>query len=123
MRYTSMPLEVLFRTLCETAEFHSLPFGGMFLTEEMGDRRERWKKAVDENGKEWGFSVDDRIILKGFLGELGKSDGEGERHFCEEYGALIEGQLLQAQESWRVYGRMYITLGVCGGVAAALLLL
>lgn len=121
IRYTTAPLATLLRSLSQTAELRDFSLLHIsFDTDE--DMRCQWVSAVEKQGAEWGFSEDDRVLMKAFIGELGKTDAEGEMRFCEEYGALVQTHLAQARDEWKAKGRLYVTLGICSGLAAALLL-
>lgn len=87
-----------------------------------GELRERWKAAIDAKGEEWGLSADDRTLLKAFVEGIGKSDVEGEVRFCEDYCEAVSAHLSAAREDMKTKGRLQLTLGICGGLLAALLL-
>lgn len=84
--------------------------------------RENWKAAIDAYGAQWGLYEDDRVLLKGFAEGIGRADVTGEIRFCGEYRAAVDSQLSDAREAAKTKGRVQLTLGICGGLLAALLL-
>ena len=78
--------------------------------------------AIDEHGGEWGLFADDCALLRGFADGIGRSDVDGELRHCGEYRKAIDDHLQQAREELRVKGRLFMTVGVCGGLLTALLL-
>lgn len=53
---------------------------------------------------------------------LGVTDIEGQVHHCIQYERLAAEKLSAAKEEAQTKGRLYITLGVCGGAIIALLM-
>ena len=122
IRYTTAPLSVLLQALSKTDEFKDFPLLQISFQGAGREMRRYWQDAIEEQGESWGFSADDRVLVKAFTGELGKTDAAGEVRFCEDYETLTRSRLEQAREDWKSKGRLYLTLGACGGIAAALLL-
>ena len=120
IRYGSVPLETVLTELSQTDEFCTfslLPSSGSG-----GDVRSRWIETITERGKDNALLADDEMILCGFARDLGKSDASGQVRFCEEYRERIQRQLEEARQAVNTAGRIWLTLGVCGGIATALLL-
>lgn len=87
------------------------------------DFRAAWNGAVKEKGKESGLTGQDRELLAGFGEGLGRSDVEGQMANCDLYGGLLADRLEEARREAAAKQRLYLTLGVAGGLALALLLL
>ena len=86
------------------------------------DPRMRLQTMIDERRGEWGLIEDDCTLLKGFANGIGRSDVDGEIRLCGEYRREVDERLWQAREDLRVKGRMYVTMGICGGLLAAILM-
>ncbi len=109
IRYASEPMEELFSQW------------GIDLTEE-GVDRERWENQVRVWGEQKGISNEDGMIVERFVRGFGLSDVEGSIRYCDEYRDIVEERLQQASEELRNKGRVFMALGICGGLAAGLLL-
>lgn len=121
IQHTSAPVDSLLR---EEAQRRNEGVCGLhcFLTDDEPATRERWICSIEKNGMEKGLTADDRILLTTFARELGKSDLEGERKFCDDYRELLRSHIEQAKQELKSRGNAYFSLGVCGGVAVAVLL-
>lgn len=125
IRYTAQPIGEVLRSLAGTAEFYdfsllrdtaaSLPANGEF--------RKVWSEAVHKYSREWALSERETTLLLDFADGLGTADITGELHHCEQYTRLVRDCLEQRKEEARTRGGLYTALGLCGGSAAALLLL
>lgn len=120
IRYAATPLETILCELSDSEEFRG--FALLPQPEKDADLREAWATLVRERGGEQGLSADDITVMAAFVTEIGKSDVTGQLKFCEEYGEILENHRLAAQRDLENKGRLYMTLGICGGVTAALLL-
>lgn len=81
-----------------------------------------WKTAVkycDENG----FTAQDKELIFSFGKGLGSSDTEGQLNHCETYRQLFRDRLKNARIEAQSKGRLYVTLGLAGGMGAVLLML
>ncbi len=113
IRYAAVPMEELF------AEFGVVPS----TTAAPEFEREEWERCVSEWGESVGLSADDKTVLEGFAQGFGRLDVEGEIRFCEEYQEVFSERLEHAREAVRTKGRVWLTLGVCGGLTVGLLFL
>lgn len=92
------------------ADASSAPFG------------ETWCDAVKRLHAQWRFSARDRKLLEAFGMRLGTTDTQGQLAHIELYRTLFQKQLTQAKEELAQKARLYQTLGLFAGVAAALTL-
>lgn len=81
-----------------------------------------WRRSVEQEAKAEGFSLPDRKLLASFGKEFGASDTQGQLSLCELYLTLFQGNLKTAKEERNKKSRLYLTLGIFGGLAASLLL-
>lgn len=65
----------------------------------------------------------DKELLSSFGSQLGTTDLEGQLSHIELCRAMLSKQLSEAEEEQRQKGRLYRTLGVFGGVSAAIMLI
>ena len=64
----------------------------------------------------------DKELLLGFGEKLGKTDLEGQLSHIELYRALFQKQIKEAEDDAQKKSRLYRTLGIFGGVSAAILI-
>lgn len=121
MRYSGDTLFTLFSMLHERQSIHELVFLNVLLNEMSGgtDFPCAWRKAV--SGDKMLTPELSGLLLS--LGEcLGTSDIDGQlmslERAQEELSAIYEGVLSQ----YRRKGRLYRSIGLLGGITAALLL-
>ncbi len=119
MRYTTAPLEELIKDLAKREEFAKEP---LFSGWRAGDPRQALCTACRTEGDAWGLSSEDRRLFEEFVSQLGMSDLEGEITRCRRYARLFSERCTAAREELRHKGRLYITLGCCGGSALALVM-
>lgn len=114
IRYTAAPLDELLQTVASAPEFSS------FGLSRVGTEDPRSVLASGANNP--GFSMGDRRLFEEFAAGFGRADLEGEIQRCRQYAALFEERYRAAREDIRRRGRLYVTLGLCGGSALALVL-
>ena len=73
---------------------------------------DRWEEANNS----------DKELLLGFGEKLGKTDLEGQLSHIELYRALFQKQIKEAEDDAQKKSRLYRTLGIFGGVSAAILI-
>lgn len=81
-----------------------------------------WEQAVDCEAQREGFLKKDADLLKNFGSGFGASDTEGQLSHCGLYSTLFGSSLKSAKEDEERKSKLYLMLGVCSGVAAALML-
>ncbi|MDD2361921.1 MAG: stage III sporulation protein AB [Oscillospiraceae bacterium] len=87
-----------------------------------GSPYEAWIGAAGECSDECSFTAADREIIIDFGKGLGNTDIEGQLSHCEAFRRLLRDRLQTARCESRTKGKLYITLGIAGGLAAALLM-
>lgn len=123
IRYTAAPIGEL---LGEAADgFRRLPFLREAGRQMSGgaDFHTAWGQALRQKGPESGLHAADLELLTRFGEGLGQTDVEGQLAHCELFARLLGEQQAEAKTQAAAKGRLYVTLGVAGGLAAALLLL
>ena len=66
---------------------------------------------------------EDRQLFQGFIGELGISDTENQLAHIGLYQGFAAKQLQEAEEDLRNRSRLFVALGLFGGVTLSLLLI
>ncbi len=125
MRYTAAPVDELLAQAAATAEFAALPFlqaAARAAGTEEGFHA-AWNEGVADYGKACGFTESDLELLRSFGEGLGRTDLEGQLDNCRMYAAQLGDRLAEARREAAAKSRLYLTLGVTGGMALALLLL
>ncbi len=82
-----------------------------------------WEQAVGNLPKTYALDNSDKELLISFGTKLGKTDVEGQLSHIELYRAMWQKRLSLAGEAAAQKSRLYKTLGLFGGVSAALLIL
>ncbi len=82
-----------------------------------------WKQAVQEISSDYGLKPDDLHLVLEFGNGLGASDIDGQTAHCRMHRELLQTHLENAREEKQKKGRLYIMLGLFGGIGVALLIL
>lgn len=88
-----------------------------------GDCHAAWQYGIAQYGRAAGLTSADRELLLHFGEELGRTDVEGQVENCQNCAAQLAQRLDTARQEAAAKHRLYLTLGVTGGLALALLLL
>ena len=106
-------------------EFQSLPFLKAAAADLQidGDFHTAWRQGVKEQGEASGLTAADRELLVHFGDGLGRTDVEGQLTNCRLYAEQLGERLEEARRDAATKSRLYVTLGVTGGIGLALLLL
>lgn len=120
VRSTAAPLSALLLELSQIAELSTLPlWQDATLT---GDVRGEFCAAVKTHAGDMGLDAEDARLLAEFIDGWGATDVAGEVQRCRQYAARFVQRCESARERAQRMGSLYVTLGICGGGAAALLL-
>ena len=124
IRCTAAPVAEILGRACDSREFAKLRFLDAAARGAADGTRPSaaWCKAVDLYRKSDGFSEADGAFLREFGRGLGVSDVEGQLAHCRTFRGFADERLESVRQSAQNKGRLYATLGVVGGLAAALLL-
>ncbi len=123
VRYTAAPLAELFYAVADNGEFSDLPLLVHWRCQSTDDPREALQRAIAACRDEMGLSVQDERLLAEFAEGFGAADLSGEVSRCRHFVGRLEEQCAAAREALHRKGRLYITLGLCGGGAAVLMLI
>lgn len=125
IRYTAAPAGEILLDAAAREEFRTLSFLQR-LQKLMGEGVElpsAWRQAVNDGRAESRFTPADAELLLSFGDVLGKTDVEGQLENCRLFTGLLQEHLASARQQAAAKNRLYITLGVAGGMALALVLL
>lgn len=114
IRYTAAPLHELLHSLASAPEFSVLGLS------QQQSEDPRSILAAGSDGLV--FTVGDRRLFQEFAAGYGRADLEGEIQRCRQYATLFEERYHAARDDVCRRGRLYVTLGLCGGSALALVL-
>ncbi len=120
IRYTTAPLAVLLRELAASAELERLPLLRCIPTAE--DPRGALCEAAEACAGEMALNTEDTRLLTEFIRGWGNADVTGEVQRCRQYAARFRERCEAARADARCKEKLYVTLGICGGSMAALLL-
>ena len=119
IRFSAAPTQVWLRSLCESGEFAHLGFLRAAATCPPTEFHAVWRRETRR--LPGGLTDRDAELIRRFGEGLGASDVEGQLTLCEEYGSRLEEQRAEARRDLREKSRLYGTLGLLGGLGAALL--
>lgn len=118
IRFSSMPVESIIRTHSEGISFFSYIKAGS----SGHDWVSAWNEAVAKRAINEGFFRKDLELLKGFGAGFGSSDTDGQLSHFSLYENLTSSALNAAKEEQNRKSKLYLMLGIFGGMAAAILL-
>lgn len=121
IRYTAEPLEELLGFFAASSEWRDFCLL-RDLRPPLTAPRDAWLEVVRQSTAELGISAEDERLLCEFVTDFGAADLTGEVRRCRQYAAMLRERGEMARNDVRCRGRLYITLGFCGGSALALLL-
>ncbi len=115
VRYRNADIAVLVNSCGELFSFpesdYSRPFSQM------------WQSSIADFKKRWRLSEADMALLKEFGEELGTTDVEGQLSHITLYQGLFSKQQSGAEDDIIQKSKLYKSLGLFGGVSAALMFL
>ena len=124
IRYTAAPVGELLAAAASSPEFQSLPFLKAAAADlQIDGDFHTWRQGVKEQGEASGLTAADRELLVHFGDGLGRTDVEGQLTNCRLYAEQLGERLGEARRDAATKSRLYVTLGVTGGIGLALLLL
>ncbi len=85
--------------------------------------RDALLQAADACAEAWALTAADRRLWREFAEGFGTADKEGEVRRCVQYAARLRTVGEEAKEAAVRCGRLYMTLGLCGGGLLALLMI
>lgn len=118
IRYSSMPVDAILQAHGGEISF----FSRLRASAANGSWGSAWNDAVGCHAREEGFSEKDLALLKGFGSGFGASDSEGQAAHFGLYKTLTASALDEARRDRDRKSKLYLMLGVFGGMAAAILL-
>ena len=119
IRFSAAPTQVWLRSLTQSGEFRRLTFLQAAATCPSSEFHAVWRRETAHLPAE--LTERDRDLICQFGENLGASDVAGQLALCEEYGGRLEEQRVQARAEQSEKSRLYGSLGLLGGLAAALL--
>lgn len=119
IRYVSMPVEQLLSLHPENLKILSFCVDRL---KQNSDFPKAWKSAIKKEAKAEGFFQKDLLLLLDFGEGFGCTDTQGQLSHCSLYTAFFQANLKEAKEDFVKKSRLYVTLGVFGGLAVSLLL-
>jgi stage III sporulation protein AB len=123
IRYSAAPIHEILKQSTK-GEFSKL----LFLSETANRMckgecpSDAWENALRLHSDENALNSNDRELLIDFGRGLGTSDVEGQLLHCETFRGLIVDRLAKARSEVETKGKLYVSLGIAGGLGVALLL-
>lgn len=119
LEFLALPVVDLLDTLCERDCFVKLGFlqECRLLLHSGMPFPKAWKTAC---GKSISLRREDLERLIAFGEVIGTTDLPGQLASCNLYTQLLNENLGSAREDFRTYGKLFPALGLCGGLALAI---
>jgi len=114
IRCRALPVKDLFRELGRYGFLNNVNAG------ENGDFRDSWYAAADALTE---LDKSERDIVKNVGFSLGNSDSSGQLSMLEANSKLLEIAAEEVREQYNKKGKLYRSIGVLGGLFAAILIL
>lgn len=125
LEFCRTPVRELLHRLALRSEFTELPF--LRICSRMCEQGDPFPQAWSASLKKRAVSVtlrkDDIGLLLAFGSQLGTTDLNGQVSICRLYVRLFEERLAQAREWKSKYAKLYMSLGVLGGLLSWILFL
>lgn len=125
LSYCRTPVRELIHRMALRGEFTELPF--LQECSRMCGREvpfpQAWSTALGNRAQLGSLRREDIHLLLAFGSQLGTTDLNGQISLCRLYVQLFEERLIQAREWKSKYAKLYLSLGVLGGLLAWILFL
>ena len=121
LRYTAAPVQEMLRAA--SLQVRGLEFLKESLSCPAEDFADVWERSIDRYAALNALTSADSTLWKEMGNVLGRSDRESQLSALELYARRLSDALEEARCEAREKGKLYLSLGVTGGMAAALLLL
>lgn len=123
IRYGHIELPELFAELSQKPEFSELLFLQSGEQELFGNVPARLSRQVQLTAPSMHLAGEDRRLLLNFLQSLGATDLSGQMDHCRMHAELLGRQLEAARKDYGEKNRLYVSLGLFGGLALSMLLI
>lgn len=125
LRYDCLPVPDLLRVLCSTDKLKDLRFIRQCLSAaESGEPfPSAWKNAVEGDAALCLMLGGCKANLIQLGEDIGATDVEGQLSCCEYYRQIFEKELADREENCKKYSKLYPSLGVMLGIAAAIIII
>ena len=117
VRYSAMPVDKVVEKY--GGELPFLQLCTEYCRKGMGFQ-EAWECGLRDAGE--GIREEDRELFRGFGKGFGASDLQGQASHCELYRKITETRLKEAEQEKNSKAKLYLSLGVSGGLCAVLIL-
>ncbi len=87
------------------------------------DFRIAWQQELNGFSADFSLSTREKELFSDFMNGFGKTDIVGEVHYCEQYRTLVHHRIEELRAQTKQKGKLYLTLGFCGGGLLGLLFL
>ncbi len=122
IRYTAAPVPDIVSGIVREGKFSELPFLRGVAGCGAAAFHETWRRELLAWQRGGPLLQEDVELLLDFGEKTGTSDLDGQIENCRMYQGLLDVRLKDARSAAREKGRLYMTLGLIGGMALALLL-
>ncbi|MGN0570578.1 MAG: stage III sporulation protein AB [Candidatus Fimenecus sp.] len=122
--YAMLPTDALLQNICRFSEFSDFSFV-FFLQEAFiagNPFSSAWKYALFEYAKHAALQASDTELLEAFGDVFGTTDKDGQTANCAYYISLLKERTSELKKSEKNSSRLYLSLGVFGGLFIMILL-
>lgn len=125
LEYQKTPTRQLLQQLAESEQFHSLVFLKRCHEQlKLGESFSiAWTASLEQSKNELALKSADYEILEEISDVLGAYDAKVQTQAITLLSVRLKTQIEEAEEKYKTDGKLARTLGILGGIAAAILLL
>lgn len=125
IEYSQLPTATLLKTLCLCSEFADFPFILSVYTDFSAGSSlpSAWSQALREYQKHSALKTEDITLLEEFCSVFGTTDKFGQSANCAYYTSRLAKLTDELRKSEKTATRLYMSLGVFGGLFLTILLL
>lgn len=125
MSYTLRPTDSLLENLCSFSEFQNFSFVFTLYDTFCAGKplQEAWKIALTAYAKHSALQQSDLELIEAFGGVFGTTDIAGQKENCAYFAERLTQLSAQLKKSEKSTSKLYLSLGMLGGLFIIILLL
>lgn len=125
IEYTALPTADLLKGLCLSTEFKDFSFiTSVYSLFQAGETLQNaWKQALSQYSLHSALRAEDITLLEAFCSVFGATDKSGQSANCAYYASRLTGLSEELRKNEKKATRLYLSLGILGGLFITILLL
>ncbi|MCQ2404930.1 MAG: stage III sporulation protein AB [Clostridia bacterium] len=120
IRFTAAPPTDILAKLSSDGGLRELPFLATFAAVSPAEYASRWQAETADFARKNGLSDEETAMLAAFGAALGTTDAQSQQTHCAAFAERFKTAVATAEKDVAEKGRLYLSLGLLGALAAAL---